>query len=214
MSVFVVNCESAESTEVVGVYLNEKLAKAAAAEYVDTWYGEGGMKKKQVKKDSDDTRKILFKEDTKENAAVITMTETPFDMPKGKGKKEKKDPLSPKKGLSSYMCYFKENRERIKSENPDAEFGEIGKLIGAAWKALDEDEKAVYEQMSEKDKARYKKDMAEYESGEVEEKPKKEAKKATPKTKKATKKVEVEEVEEDEEEEVKPKKASKKAAKA
>ena len=70
MSVFVVNCESAESTEVVGVYLNEKLAKAAAAEYVDTWYGEGGMKKKQVKKDSDDTRKVLFIENVKENANI------------------------------------------------------------------------------------------------------------------------------------------------
>ena len=155
MSVFVVNCETIEGTEVVGVYLNEKLAKAAAKEYVDTWY-EDGMKKKQIKKDSDDTRKIMYMD--KENATVITMTETPFDMPKGKGKKEKKDPLSPKKGLSSYMFFFKENRERIKSENPEAEFGEIGKLIGAEWKALDEDQKAVYEDMSEKDKARYNKD--------------------------------------------------------
>jgi len=203
MSVFVVNCESVESTEVVGVYLNEKLAKAAAAEYVDTWY-EDGMKKKQAKKDSDDTRKVIYVENVKENPAVITMTETPFDLPK-KGKKEKKDPLSPKKGLSSYMCYFKENRERIKSENPDAEFGDIGRLIGGAWKALDEDEKAVYEEMSEKDKARYKKDMAKYESGE---KPK--AKKVA----KAKKEVEVEEEEEEDEEieEVKPKKSSKKAA--
>ncbi|HBS53639.1 MAG TPA: hypothetical protein DD806_06540 [Flavobacterium sp.] len=206
MSVFVVNCESVESTEVVGVYPNEKLAKAAAGEYVDTWYGDGGMKKKQVKKDSDYSRKVLFKEDTKENPAVITMTETSFDMPKGKGKKEKKDPLAPKKGMSSYMFFFKENREKIKSQNPDAEFGEIGKLIGAAWKSLDEDQKAVYEEMSQQDKKRYKNDMAEYEGGESEEKPKK---KAAPKK---TKKV-VEEVEEDEEEieevEVKPKKSSK-----
>jgi hypothetical protein len=208
MSVFVVNCESAESTEVVGVYLNEKLAKAAAAEYVDTWYGEGGMKKKQVKKDSDDTRKIIYAENVKENAAVITMTETPFDMPKGKGKKEKKDPLAPKKGLSSYMFFFKENRERIKSENPDAEFGEIGKLIGAEWKALEEDQKAVYEKKSQQDKKRYENDMTEYAEGESEEKPK-----ASKKTKAKV----VEEVEEDDEEEVevKPKKASKaKAAKA
>lgn len=213
MSVFVVNCESAESTEVVGVYLNEKLAKAAAKEYVDTWY-EDGMKKKQVKKDSDDIRKVLFMEDTKENPAVITMSEIEFDMPKGKGKKEKKDPLAPKKGLSSYMFFFKENRERIKSENPDAEFGEIGKLIGAEWKALEQTEKAVYEKKSQQDKKRYENDMTEYAEGEVEEKPK--AKKAAPKK---AKKV-VEEVEEDEEEdeeeieEVKPKKSKSKAAKA
>ena len=87
MSVFVVNCESVESTEVVGVYLNEKLAKAAAAEYVNTWY-EDGMKKKQVKKDSNDTRKVLFMEDIKLAVfflpAVISMSEIPFDIPKRK----------------------------------------------------------------------------------------------------------------------------------
>jgi hypothetical protein len=200
MSVFVVNCESAESTEVVGVFLNEKLAKAAAAEYVDTWYED--MKKKQVKKDSNDTRKVLFSENVKENPVVITMTETPFDMPKGSSKKEKKDPLAPKKGLSSYMCFFKENREDIKTKNPEAEFGEIGKLIGAAWQALSEAEKAVYVKKSEQDKKRYENEMTEYAEGE--EKPK--AKKATPKK--------VVEEEEEEVEEVKPKKSKSKVAKA
>lgn len=171
MSVFVVNCETINGTEVVGVYLNEKLAKAAAAEYVvfkeDQQYNV--MKKKQVKNDSDDKRKVLYVEDIKQHPTVISMTETPFDMPNGKGsKKEKKNPLAPKKGLSSYMFFFKENRERIKSENPDAEFGEIGKLIGAEWKALDSDEKNKYEEMSKQDKKRYENDMADYESGEVE----------------------------------------------
>lgn len=211
MSVFVVNCESIESTEVIGVYLNEKTAKAAAKEYVDTWY-EDGMKKKQAKKDSDDTRKVIYIENVKENAAVITMTETPFDLPKKGSKKEKKDPLSPKKNLSSYMFFFKENRERIKTANPDAEFGEIGKLIGAEWKALDKDQKAVYEEKSQQDKKRYENEMTEYAEGESDEKPKAKA------PKKAKKVVELEEVEEDEDEEeieVKPKKASKaKAAKA
>jgi len=213
MSVFVLNCESAESTEVVGVYMNEKLAKAAAAEYVATWY-EDGMKKKQVKKDSNDTRKVLFAENVKENAVVITMTETPFDMPKGKGsKKEKKDPLSPKKGLSSYMCYFKENREKIKSQNPDAEFGDIGRLIGAAWKSLDEDQKAVYEALSKKDKKRYENDMAKYEAGEELEAPKpKTAKKTAPK--KTKEELDDDEDDEDEEEVVKPMKSKGKAAKA
>lgn len=158
MSVFVVNCETIEGTEVVGVYLNEKLAKAAAKEYVDTWY-EDGMKKKQAKKD---TRKVIYVEDTKENPAVITMTETPFDLPKGKGKKEKKDPLAPKKGLSPFMIFNKENREKIKISNPNATFGDIGKLIGTAWKALNEKQKAVYTQKAETDKERYVTESAAY----------------------------------------------------
>lgn len=165
MSVFVVNCESVEGTKVVGVYLNEKLAKVAAKEYVDELYSEGNMKKKQLKKDSEEVRKILFIEDNKEHKVIISMSEITFDIPYGKGKKEKKDPLAPKKNLTSYMCYFKENRELIKNANPDAEFGEIGRLIGAAWKALDQDQKTVYENMSSKDKQRYENDMAKYAGG-------------------------------------------------
>jgi structure-specific recognition protein 1 len=40
-------------------------------------------------------------------------------------KKAKKDPNAPKKPLSSYMIFMKENRARIKEENPDADFGDI-----------------------------------------------------------------------------------------
>ncbi|KAJ3260980.1 Non-histone chromosomal protein 6 [Boothiomyces macroporosus] len=62
---------------------------------------------------------------------------------KKKGTKAKKDPDAPKKPLSAFMIYSKENRQRIKEENPSATFGEMGKLIGNAWKELGEDDKAV-----------------------------------------------------------------------
>ena len=41
--------------------------------------------------------------------------------PKSKGKK---DPKAPKRALSAYMFFSQDWRERIKSENPDAGFGE------------------------------------------------------------------------------------------
>lgn len=41
------------------------------------------------------------------------------------------------------MFFSQDWRERIKTENPDAGFGEVGKLLGAKWKELDEDEKKV-----------------------------------------------------------------------
>lgn len=41
------------------------------------------------------------------------------------------------------MFFSQDWRERIKAENPDAGFGEVGKLLGAKWKELDEDEKKV-----------------------------------------------------------------------
>jgi hypothetical protein len=39
-------------------------------------------------------------------------------------------------------------------------FGEVGKLMGAAWKALDADGKKKYEDLAAKDKARYEAEKA------------------------------------------------------
>lgn len=44
---------------------------------------------------------------------------------KAKTKKQKKDPNAPKRALSGFMFYSKDNRERLKSENPDITFGEM-----------------------------------------------------------------------------------------
>lgn len=73
-------------------------------------------------------------------------------------KTQTKASAGPKKGgkraLSAYMFFSQDWRERIKSENPDAGFGEIGKLLGAKWKELDDDEKKPYVELAAKDKAR------------------------------------------------------------
>ena len=41
------------------------------------------------------------------------------------------------------MFFSQDWRERVRAENPDAGFGEIGKLLGAKWKELDDEEKKV-----------------------------------------------------------------------
>jgi hypothetical protein len=162
-SVFVVNVERSEGTSVVGVYLTEKLAKAAAVDYVESNTSDSvTFKKKQVKKESEESRKVLFLQDTKESPVSVTMSQVACDFPQGKGKKEKKDPLAPKKGLSPFMIFNKENREKIKTSNPEATFGDIGKLIGTAWKALNDKQKAVYTQKAEADKERYATESAAY----------------------------------------------------
>lgn len=59
-----------------------------------------------------------------------------------KAKKEKSD--KPKRAPSAFIMYSQASRERIKAENPDATFGEVARLLGVAWKALGEKEKAVW----------------------------------------------------------------------
>lgn len=165
-SVFVVNVEKSEGTSVVGVYLSEKLAKAAASDYVESDESLT-FKKKQVKKESEESRKVLFLQDTKESPIAVTMSQVACDLPQ-KSKKEKKDPLAPKKGLSPFMIFNKENREKIKTTNPDATFGDIGKLIGTAWKSLTEKQKDVYLKKAEVDKQRYMTENTAYTSVDTE----------------------------------------------
>ncbi|PPQ68985.1 hypothetical protein CVT25_009170 [Psilocybe cyanescens] len=69
-------------------------------------------------------------------------------------RKPKKVPGAPKRALSAYMFFSQDWRERIKTENPDAGFGELGKLLGAKWKELDEAEKKPYIDQAARDKER------------------------------------------------------------
>ena len=82
--------------------------------------------------------------------------------PKEPKEKKKKDPNAPKKPLSSFMLFSQAQRSVIKQENPDASFGEMGKLIGNKWKEIDEKEKAKYQELADKDKIRYQKEMETY----------------------------------------------------
>ncbi|KAG1445827.1 hypothetical protein G6F56_009775 [Rhizopus delemar] len=90
--------------------------------------------------------------------------ETAKRSPKEEGEKKtrrsKKDADTPKRGLSAYMFFSKENRNTVKEENPEATFGELGKILGAKWKAMDEKEKEPYVEMAAKDKKRYEDEKA------------------------------------------------------
>ena len=82
---------------------------------------------------------------------------------KKKGKQgAKKDPNAPKRALSAFMFFSQEMRPKVKEENAEASFGELGKLIGVAWKNVSEEEKKKYEDMNKEDKERYDKEMAAY----------------------------------------------------
>mmetsp|Transcript_322 Transcript_322/g.459 ORF Transcript_322/g.459 Transcript_322/m.459 type:complete len:815 (-) Transcript_322:58-2502(-) len=84
----------------------------------------------------------------------------------GKGKKaaakKKKDPNAPKRGTTSFMYFSSEMRPKIKAEKPDISFGDMGKEIGARFRALTPEEKKKYEDMAATDKIRYKKAMDAY----------------------------------------------------
>jgi len=62
-------------------------------------------------------------------------------MIKKREKEKKKDPNEPKGAPSAYILFANDAREKVKLENPTAQFTDTGRLIGQKWKALSEDEK-------------------------------------------------------------------------
>ena len=60
------------------------------------------------------------------------------------------------------MFFANENRDIVRAENPDATFGQLGKLLGDKWKALTPEEKGPYEQKAAADKKRYEQAKAAY----------------------------------------------------
>ena len=197
--VFVVTIEGVSNgkcdCDVIGVYFTEKEAKVGAAEYID---GETSFKKKLLKKDSEEDKQVMYVENTKEDPRSIFLSTVECKVPvsKGKSKKAKRDPLAPKKNLSAFMLFSKENRTKIKEDNPEANFGEIGRKVGEAWAKVNDKQKALYQKKAAKDKERYDTETAAYTPTETVQEPKKEKKQ---KSKKVVEKVE-EEVEEEVEE--------------
>ncbi|KAK7226358.1 hypothetical protein V2G26_014361 [Clonostachys chloroleuca] len=111
-------------------------------------------------------------------ASNTTRTTDTFTMPKAattkRGGKEvkkrgKKDPNAPKRGLSAYMFFANEQRENVREENPGISFGQVGKLLGERWKALNDKQRAPYEAKAAADKKRYEDEKQAYNAQDDEE---------------------------------------------
>ncbi|CAF1037484.1 unnamed protein product [Rotaria sp. Silwood1] len=77
-------------------------------------------------------------------------------------KKKKKDPLAPKRPLSAFFHYCKEERPKLKALNPSLSVGEIAKELGDRWNHTAPDGKQIYEEAAQRDKERYEKEMNEF----------------------------------------------------
>ncbi|KAF2153717.1 non-histone chromosomal protein 6 [Myriangium duriaei CBS 260.36] len=85
------------------------------------------------------------------------------------GGKRKKDPNAPKRGLSAYMFFANEQRDKVREDNPGIKFGEVGKILGDKWKQLSDKQKAPYEAKAAADKKRYEDQKAAYQAGTLDD---------------------------------------------
>ncbi|XP_018495359.1 thymocyte selection-associated high mobility group box protein TOX [Galendromus occidentalis] len=77
-------------------------------------------------------------------------------------KRKKKDPNEPQKPVSAYALFFRDTQSHIKSQNPNATFGQISKIVASMWDQLDADRKEVYKKKTEAAKKEYLKALAAY----------------------------------------------------
>jgi len=132
------------------------LAKACALEWKALSQDEKQQYRDQVKGQSDEY---------KENIKAYKLTEEYAEFQKQNAAHTKREKLkefqlesAPKKALSAYIYYGIDAREKLKEENPDASITDIVKMLGAAWKNLPAEEKAIYEEKANQDKVRYEKE--------------------------------------------------------
>uniref|UniRef100_A0A7S2WS60 FACT complex subunit SSRP1 n=2 Tax=Rhizochromulina marina TaxID=1034831 RepID=A0A7S2WS60_9STRA len=102
----------------------------------------------------------------KEDKARYNDEMASYEPPEGTGKPAKKrrpkDPNAPKKPLTAYFLFLAKERGRVKEQNPDASFAEIGKLCGQKWKEMTLEEKAPFEAENRDAVAKYKEQLAAY----------------------------------------------------
>jgi len=84
---------------------------------------------------------------------------------RGGGMKRKgKDPNAPKRSLSAFFCFCSDERQKVKAMNPEYGIGDVAKVLGRMWGTASPQVKERYQALSEKDKARYEREMQIYKS--------------------------------------------------
>jgi len=79
-----------------------------------------------------------------------------------KKKKKKKDPLKPKVPQSAFLFFSTDKRKEVIAAHPGISFQDIAKALGEMWKNFTEADKKPYEQLSQRDRLRYKDQMEHY----------------------------------------------------
>mmetsp|Transcript_4844 Transcript_4844/g.7332 ORF Transcript_4844/g.7332 Transcript_4844/m.7332 type:complete len:93 (-) Transcript_4844:51-329(-) len=73
-----------------------------------------------------------------------------------------KDPKQPKRPLSAFMFFSKENRPIVIAENEGISFGAIGKKLGEKWRGMSDSDKKPYAKLHAEDKKRFEREMQAY----------------------------------------------------
>ena len=78
--------------------------------------------------------------------------------------KKFKDPSAPKRARNNYQLFSDKIRATIRKSLPNPTFTDVVRQTAKNWKELDDKERVIYNKMADEDKARYAKELEEYNS--------------------------------------------------
>jgi hypothetical protein len=125
-----------KTSKVVRLNLSSE-QKKTILKFISTHKKKTTMMKKESDKELAKQAKIEMK-----NKAKIEKMEAKEAAKKAE--KEAKKENRPKRKPTAFANYMKKERSSVKSNNPDASFGEISKIVGNNWNKLSDDEKLQY----------------------------------------------------------------------
>jgi structure-specific recognition protein 1 len=147
-------------------YFGQEMRGTMKAEDADLSFAEInktlGERWKAVSPEEKERFEKLAAEDKKRHTREMASYTPPKGSPAGKKKKPKKDPNAPKSALTTFLIFSKEMRPKIKAENPDIQFSDMGRKLGELFRALTSEEKEKYEKLAQEDKVRYEKENKAY----------------------------------------------------
>lgn len=118
----------------------QKLSEEEKAKYASTSSPKKKSKSSSkktavVEEDAEEVKEAAAEEtaDVKE-ADVREAESTKPSSNKTMSKKSKKSITKKKRPLSAFIVFCNEKRDQVKKENPNASFGEIGKILGKLWR--------------------------------------------------------------------------------
>ncbi|CAM9235473.1 unnamed protein product, partial [Choristocarpus tenellus] len=76
--------------------------------------------------------------------------------------RKKKDARQPKVSVSAFVFFSRHHRTILRKEHQELSFAELGKTVGALWKASNAADRKPFEDLANEDKERHARELEEY----------------------------------------------------
>jgi hypothetical protein len=145
-------------------YYDTKRANKAASKKASPVKKAASKKKSPVKKAASKKKSPVKKAASKKKSPVkkaASKKKSPVKKASSKKKHNMKRPMS------GYLYFSVDNRGKIKKDNPNMSFVDIGRALGAKWRSMDDSEKSKYNRRAQPGMESYKKKKADFEKNRL-----------------------------------------------